>query len=259
MSSSEVARHSAGEAVRVDVSDPRQLELDDISNDSEELLIVRGAAYAREWARIENHPTILLRNIAVVVVALRKQYDDFLGRDGDYRKAVNEMYRRAGIDEDRIKTAVRYHVNNALRRYLTPRELKRIGLIPESALERQQDARATNQAIINATKVVATVDAGPIQEVATPAKKTAASKRTPKGEVRETVVEQRSPGARVKATADQLRLAEVAGGIVTQIRTDVIDTDMTDGQRAKLDEHLKSIESHVRALRRHLKTSSSAH
>jgi hypothetical protein len=252
MSPSEVARTSQGEAARVNVSDPRQLELDDIADEPEEMLLVRGAAYAREWARIENHPTILLRNIAVVVVALRKQYDDFLGRDGDYRKAVNEMYRRAGIDEDRIKTAVRYHVNNALRRYLTPRELKRIGLIPESALERQQDARATNQAIINATKVVAQVEAGPARTVAAKPSKSRA-----KGEVKADVVEKASPGTRVKATADQLRLAEMAGGIVAQMRTDVMDTDMTDGQRAKLDEQLAEIAKTVRSLRQHLKNSRS--
>jgi hypothetical protein len=257
MSSSEVARRSQGEAARVDVNDPRPLELDHIKDEAEEMLLARGAAYAKEWGRVEQHPTILLKNIAIVILALRRQHDDWLGRDGEYRKAINEMYRRAGVDEDRIKTAVRYHVNNALRSTLTPRQLKRLGLIPESALERQQDTRATNQAIINATKVVAAVEAGPVQEVTTPAKKTAASKRTPKGEVRETVVEQRSPGSRVKATADQLRLAEVAGGIVTQLRPDIIDVDMTDGQRAKLDEHLKGIESQVRALRKHLKTSRS--
>jgi hypothetical protein len=61
----------------------------------------------------------------------------------------------------------------------------------------------------------------------------------------------------LKATADHLRLAEVAGGIVGQLRPEVIDVDMTDGQRAKLDEHLKTIESQVRALRKHLKTSRS--
>ncbi|WP_406161006.1 hypothetical protein [Streptomyces canus] len=251
MSPSEVARKSAGDAARVNVSDPRQLELDDIADESEEMLLVRGAAYAKEWGRIENHPTILLKNIATVILALRRQHDDWLGRDGEYRKAVNEMYRRAGVDEDRIKTAVRYHVNNALRRALTPRELKRLGLIPESALERQQDTRATNQAIVNATKVTAAIEAGPVRTV-TPAKKSRA-----KGEVKADVVEQAAPGARVKATADQLRLAEVARGIVGQLRTDVIDSDMTDGQRAKLDEQLAEIAKTVRSLRTHVKNSRS--
>ncbi|MDH6625741.1 hypothetical protein M2271_003552 [Streptomyces sp. LBL] len=250
MSSSEVSRRTTGSAARVDVADPRQLELDDLRGDPEEALVARGAAYAREWARIENHPTILLRNVAVVVVALREKYDDYLGRDGEYRKAVADMYVRAGIDEARIKTSVRYHVNNLLRRTLTTRELTRLGLIPESALERQQDTRATNQAIINATKLTAAVEASPVKQVAArPAKKSSA-----KGELKADVVEQRSPGLRVKATADQLRLAEVAGGIVGQLRPEVIDVDMTDGQRAKLDEHLAAMEKTIRELRKHLKT-----
>ncbi|WP_405620259.1 hypothetical protein [Streptomyces sp. NBC_00076] len=250
MSSSEIERRTAGKAARVDVNDPRQLELDDIRDDPEEALIARGAAYAKEWARIEQHPTIMLRNIAAVVVELRRQHDDWLGRDGEYRKKVADMYRRAGVDEDRIKASVRYHINNLLRRTLTARELKRLGLLPESALERQQDTRATNQAIINATKLTAAIEAGPVRKVA--AKKTRA-----KGDVKAEVVEKRSPGTRVKATADQLRLAEVAGGIVGQLRPEVIDVDMTDGQRAKLDEHLAAMEKTIRELRKHLKTSRS--
>lgn len=237
--------------MRVDLNDPRQLELDDIAEEPEEMLIARGAAYAKEWGRIESHPTILLKNIATVIVALRKQHDDYLGRDGEYRKKVADMYTRAGIDEDRIKNAVRYHVNNALRRYLTPRELKRLGLVPESLLERQQDNRATNQAIIRATKLTAQIEAAPpVKKIGEkPAKKSRA-----KGEVNADVVEATVPGTRVKATADHLRLAEVANGIVGQMRTDVIDVDMTDGQRDKLDQHLKALESQVRKLRRHLQS-----
>ncbi|MGW1268189.1 hypothetical protein [Streptomyces sp. NPDC002491] len=252
MSPREVARRQTSDAASISTSDPRQLELDEIQYESEEMLVARGAAYAKEWARIENHPTILLRNIATVVVALRKQHDDWLGRDGDYRKKVADMYQRAGVDEDRIKSAVRYHVNNLIRRHLTPRELRQLGLIPESALERQQDARATNQAIVNATRAVAEAERVPAQ----PAKKVSATRKI-KGEAKADVVERSTAGLRVKASADHLRLATVARSLVDQMSTEVIDTDMVDGQRAKLDADLADMEKKIRSLRRHLKNSRS--
>jgi hypothetical protein len=61
----------------------------------------------------------------------------------------------------------------------------------------------------------------------------------------------------VRATADHLRLAHVAGNIVGQIDTSVVDTHMTDGQRAKLDEELAALQKAITRLRRHTKKPSS--
>lgn len=231
------------------------LELDDLTGEDSASLTARGAAYAREVARIEDASTTLKRNIAVVLIALRKQLDDWRGESYEYRSAVTDMYLKAGIADDeygtRLKNSVRYHVGNYLRRYLTPRELKRYGLIAESPLERQQDTRATHAAIIRATQVsTLAADSSP----APAPTETTRKGKAPKGEAKADVVEERAPGLRVKASADQLRLASVAAGIVKQVSPEVVDADMTDGQRAKLDEELAEMERTVRRLRRHLKS-----
>ncbi|WP_425837371.1 hypothetical protein [Streptomyces fractus] len=223
-----------------DVDELNTLDFDSIADEAEEQLIARGAAYAREYARIEHAPTVLAVNLATVLLALRRQHDDYLGRDYDYRQKAAEVYNQSGIQDkdqlDRLKGNVRYHINNLIRRQLTSRELKRLGLLETSALERQQDRRATNSAIVKA---------------ATASSEAASStsgrkKSTEKGT--EVV-----PAQAVKATADHLRLAHVAANIVGQIDPDVIDDDMTPGQIAKLDEQLAAVESATRRLRRHLK------
>ncbi|KUF18856.1 hypothetical protein AT728_07430 [Streptomyces silvensis] len=82
------------------------------------------------------------------------------------------------------------------------------------------------------------------------------SKRAPaKGVVdteRVETVQRTLLGRELKATADSLRLAHAAQELVSQLSDDSIG-DMTDGQRSKLDEELKTLESRVRQLRRKLK------
>lgn len=243
--------------MRVDVSQLQTLELQDIEHETQPALVARGAAYAREYARIEDKPAILAINIAVVCLALRKMHGDWRGLTKEYRETVTELYRQSGVRGDqlkRLKGNVRYHLGNAARRYLTPRELKALELNELSPLERQQDRHETNFAILRAvnTSVQAAASA--------PAKTVTAKPKVGKGKAAERdderVPEQRAPGLVVKATADHLRLAHVARSLVEQMDTDVA-SDMADGQRAKLDEELAAIENAARRLRRMLKKRSS--
>lgn len=253
MSPKEVARRQASSRAEVDVKSVQTLDLEAIQDDTEAALVARGAAYAREYAAIEDKPTILAMNLATVLLALRKQHDDWLGRSYEYRQVANEVYRQAGISDDaqltRLKGAVRYHVGNLLRRHLTPRELKSLVLNEASPLERQQDRRATDSAILRAASVSAEVAASTPQKVGKP----------PTGSTGKTVTQEAvqpqpgGPGTGVKATADHLRLATVAAGLVTQLDPAVVDDHMTDGQRAKLDEQLAAIERAARRMRQHIK------
>ncbi|MET7939650.1 hypothetical protein [Streptomyces sp. NPDC005302] len=224
------------------------LQLEDIQDETTEQLIARGAAYVREYAQIEHRPTILAMNIAMVLLAIRRNHGDWLGRSYDYRQVAGEVYRQANVrDGDqlvRLKTAVRYHVGNLLRRQLTPRELKSLELLDSSPIERQQDRRAVDAVILNATRIATSATAS------TP--KPATTGTALKDEV---VPEQGGgAGSGVKATADHLRLAEVATNILAQMSVGVIDDHMTAGQRAKLDEYLTSLQKTITSLRRHTKT-----
>jgi hypothetical protein len=253
MSRKDVARAGQGIVAGIkDVALPA-LDLDEIENEPEGALIARGAAYAREYAAIEDKPTILAMNIATVLLAIRKQHDDWLGRSHEYRLVAAEVYAQANIPDDarkRLQGAVRYHVGNMLRRYLTPRELKSLELLDTSPLERQQDNRATNSVLLSAMRVSAEVEASTPKRAPAPAKGKATSK--------ETVPEQGGgAGLVVKATADHLRLAHAASNILGQLNASVIDEHMTDGQRAKLDEELAEVERVTRRLRRMLKRAGS--
>ncbi len=249
MSPKEVARLDKHGVTRVDTAKAQPLELEAIEDESTSALIARGSAYAREYAAIEHKPELLAKNIAVVLLALRKRHDDWLGRMGPYRADAAEVYSAAGITDreqlKRLQANVRYHVGNMVRRYLTPRELKALELKDSTPLERQQDRRATDATILRATKVSAEVEASTL-------KTTQAMKTLAKGGQAEIAPTQK--GAIVKATADHLRLAQAARGIVGQFSADVIDEHMTDGQRAKLDEELAEMEKRIRSLRRHLKS-----
>ncbi|MGW2950771.1 hypothetical protein [Streptomyces eurythermus] len=236
----------------MDISQVVPLELQDIEHEGQPLLIARGAAYAREYARIEDKPAILAANIAVVCLALRKFHGDWRGLTREYRDAVTELYSQSGVRGDqlkRLKGNVRYHLGNAARRYLTPRELRALELDEASPLEKQRDRHTTNYAILRAVSASA--------EATASAPAVAAPATGKKGKAVERVPDQRGPGIVVKATADQLRLAHAARNLVTQLDDGVATSDMTDGQRAKLDEELAAIESAARRLRRALKKRSS--
>lgn len=255
MSSQEIARRTgAGHTLTwTNASDLPTLELEDIENEDQALLIARGSAYVKEVVRIEHATTTLNKNIAVVLLALRKQLDDLTGKSHEYRQLAAQVYSVVPEDDrTRVQANVRYHMSNILRISLTPRELRRAGLQPTSALERQQDTRATNKAIVTAAKIIA----APAPEPSDSTKKTPG--RKPKsGEVKPATAALLS-GAEIKATADHLRLAGAVRNILGQMHPDVIKTDMTDGQRAKLDEELAAIAKAVTELRKNTRKTRSA-
>jgi hypothetical protein len=249
MSPNKVARPGdALPALNVDAADV--LDLETIEHETEGALIARGAAYAREYAAVEKKPTILAINLATVLIALRRKHGDPLGRSHAYRQDANEVYRQAGIPQDqreRLQANVRYHIGNMNRRYLTPREIKAIGLDEASPLEKQQDRRATDIALLAAVKASVAVE------------ETSPKKAKPSKGTQEKPPEQaKAPGMIVRATADHLRLASAAAKIIDQLDEDVIGNHMTDGQRAKLDEELAAIEKAARRLRRYIEKRRSA-
>lgn len=248
MSSKDVAQ-SDDEATPapIDVDSLPTLELDDIVQETEAQLQARGAAYAREYARVEAAPTILARNIATVCVALRVQLGDMAGTSYDYKQRIAEFYRESGVGGDqleRMQKAVRWHVGNVLRRTMTARELEKLGLLLTSPLERSQDTRAKNAALVTALRAAEDVDAS------TPRKPV----KRGKGKAGDVPV-QPAPGGR--ATADHLRLAHGVVAVLGQMDADVIIERMTDGQRAKLDEQLAEAQKTLAALRRHTRKSRS--
>ncbi|MEU7243407.1 hypothetical protein [Streptomyces sparsogenes] len=205
------------------------LSVDDLADEGETALVARGKAYAERYAQIEHEPETLLRNIAVVLVALRRHHDDMRGRSVAYRKAAAEIYRAADIapntrvrsateTKDRMQQSVRWHIGNLLRDELDERELKDLNLSVASPLERQRAHRAIRSALSKSSKAAQSPETLDIP---------------------------------VQATADHLRLANAARNIVAQLSPDVIDNAMTDGQRVKLHEELGALQEAIRVLRRH--------
>ncbi|MGW2514996.1 hypothetical protein ACWC0A_37640 [Streptomyces scopuliridis] len=242
MMSKEVAR-SAADAdpalFDVDVDSLPSLQVEDLAGESAAELVARGAAYAREYDQIADQPTILLKNLAAVVVALRRQMGDWRGDTQAYRDRVSELYRMSGIPTDsrsRVQAAVRWHVGNLLRRAMTARELEGQGLLSTSPLERLRDSRSTNAALVRAVKVSAEVE-----------KSTPKAKRSTGKDGKPT---EESSGSPVKATADHIRLAGVASSIIGQLDSGVITKHMTAGQRAKLDGELEALQKKITALRK---------
>lgn len=247
--SKEVARSADADAdpalFSVDPDSLPSIQLDDLAGESEDQLVARGVAYAREYVRIEHQPTILLKNLAAVIVALRREMGDWRGETQAYRSRVTDLYLSAGIPADseksRVRAAVRWHVGNLLRRTLTTRELEREGLLSTSPLERLQDTRAASAVLLQAVKVSADV------EKSTPRTAKKSSKGAGKGKKEEPSASEGSP---VKATADHIRLAGVASSIIGQMDSGVITTHMTAGQRASLDGELEALQKKITALRR---------
>ncbi len=252
MSPKEVARRKVGAAAMSSRYEAGQLELEEIQDEDESQLVARGAAYVRAFGDVEKQPTILAINIATVLLALRKKHDDWQGRTYAYRQVATEMYNRANLPADqaeRLRSNVRWHIGNLLRRHLTPREFKGLDLLDASPLERLQDRRATNNIILSAVKASAEVTGStPSRSVTVPAG--SSSKQATKKVKDAEVVPEQSGSSGVKATADHLRLAFVAANIVEQLSPDVVREDMTDGQREKLDGELARIQAHVTKLRK---------
>lgn len=149
------ARRQGRPAVPVGADVP-SLSITDVEGEGERALVARGTAYVRAYAAVEQQPTILLKNLAVVLVTLRRCFvdsegrPDMRGKTGEYREAAGEIYRASGLDADRqsgIQQAVRWHIGNLLRDEMSYDELLAYDLKTSSPLERLQDSREASAAI----------------------------------------------------------------------------------------------------------------
>jgi hypothetical protein len=231
-------RRSARRSPVVPAGPLPELSPDDIAEETVDQLTARGAAYAREYAIIEDRPTILLRNLAAVLVTLRMKCTDqegrpdLTGRSAEYRELVGSIYRTSLADDDqrqRTQQAVRWHVNNLLHERFSTAELTDYGLKETSALTRMQASRQERAALVAAARGEDLADAGSA-EPATP-----------------------------KATATQLTVGKAIRSMLSKINVDVVDDEMTDGQRAVLDNELAEAQKIIASLRRHTRKRSSAH
>ncbi|MCY0926229.1 hypothetical protein OTB20_08420 [Streptomyces sp. H27-H1] len=219
------------------------LSPDLIERESEEQLLNRGAAYAREYDAINGKQTTLLKNVAVVLVELRRRSDDWLGRSHEYRQLAASLYSRSGIPSDSqaaIQAAVRWHIGNHLRTVVSPAELAGHDLKIAGPAEREKTARQSRNAIVMTARA----------ELESSAKARKTSKKSA-GEPNDVI-----PAPASYPVADHLRLGRGAHDILSQLSASVVD-DMTDGQRAKLDDELEQIQKVVAKLRRHTKKRSS--
>lgn len=118
-----------------------------------ELDIVRAATRTLRKAVTAAAPdrTRLLREVADLLVDLRALHTgtdgetDWAGKSYAYRDAVRDIYAGAGLPSegsDSTKTALRYHIGNALRDRLSPDELEAAGLSRLDPRDRQAKRRA---------------------------------------------------------------------------------------------------------------------
>lgn len=212
------------------------LSSSDVQDEATPALVARGTAYVKAYAIVEHQPEILLKNLAVVLVELRRRCEiggvaDMRGRSGEYRKLAGEVYRSSGLGADResgIQQAVRWHIGNLLRDEMTPDELEAYSLKTTSPLERLQSSREASAAIVAASRAVdvATVSA--------------------------------SAPVDAKATATQITVGKAVASMLAKISVEVITEEMTDGQRATLDAQLAEAQQLITKLRRHTQKRSSA-
>ncbi|MFD6361865.1 hypothetical protein ACFWFX_18735 [Streptomyces roseolus] len=239
----DVSRRGAAPPVSVDPATLPELSVDDILHEEEPALIARGIAYGKEFKRIEGVGTTLLKNLATVAVAVRRQHDDPRGQSFKCREIMAEIYRAAGVDAS-AQGGVRYHIGNIVRQVFSDEELRAANLLPTSPQERQRDNREAAATLVKTARVLEA--AAPEVFRAAPTGK--AAKKTKS--TTSTATTTQSTGSETKATADQLRLVAMASGIVNQINTDTIANHMTDGQRARLDAELEAMAKAITALRR---------
>lgn len=216
--------------------DVPSLSSSDVQDEATTALVARGTAYVKAYAVVEHQPEILLKNLAVVLVELRRRCEingvaDMRGRSGEYRKLAGEVYRSSGLGADResgIQQAVRWHIGNLLRDEMTADELEAYSLKTTSPLERLQSSREASAAIVAASRAVdvATVSA--------------------------------SAPVDAKATATQITVGKAVRSMLEKISVEVISEEMTDGQRATLDAQLAEAQALITKLRRHTRKRSSA-
>ncbi|MFI2213022.1 hypothetical protein [Streptomyces sp. NPDC020141] len=243
--STEMARRDTGDKTpayleALKAADPSSLpfmQVDELAEKPQEFLVAAGGAFAREYAQIKHRETLLLKQMASILVALRVQVGDLTGTSYAYRQIVGEMYRASGEGPETLepmKTAVRWHVQNLLRRVMTSRELREKGLLETTPLERARDLREANAAILAGIAAAASAEES--------------SQGRALGR----------KGSEVKATADLLRLARAAHSLVTKMNSGVVEQHMTSGQLEALDAEMAAMQTAMAALRRRLKKAKAA-
>lgn len=232
------------------------ISTDVVQRESVDELVARAVALVREHARIEHQPTILLKNLAVVLVELRTRCTtsdgemDLLGRSQDYRDKAATVYQRAGIprdSEDRVQSSVRYHIGNYIRERFDAETLERYGLSLRGPRARKELDRQSQAAVLAA--------ASAMRDLSPPAGSTASSPapaaKKSRSAAQSATAEAEDVGAQIKMTADHIRYGKAVASIVAQMSTDVIARDLTPGQAAKLDDLLAEAQETIAKLRRH--------
>lgn len=115
-----------------------------------DVLITEGTNLVRNYVHTETTKTILLRELARVVVELRSLFTtedgraDWAGRSYSYRETVARIYSEAGIPPDSLESmqsALRYHIGNVLREVAPPTELADLGLKANRPVDRVKESR----------------------------------------------------------------------------------------------------------------------
>ncbi|MFJ9694932.1 hypothetical protein [Kitasatospora sp. NPDC101183] len=216
---------------------PEPLLYADVRNLSVDELHVRGVQLAKAYQHVEKASTTVLKSLAAVLIALRIQMDDPMGRSHDYRVRAAQIYLDAGIpkaNQSNIQSNVRWHIGNLVRTVFTPEEVRDLGLLEEGPAGRKAQTRSMTTALVAAQRAGETLSA-----LTPPGVKTAPKKRTAR---RKTTAEPETPAVPAgRATADHLRLAESVGQILTRMQPHVIVEQMTNGQREVLIQRLREV------------------
>lgn len=94
-----------------------------------------------------------LRAAAHAIMDLRQCFEhegipDWAGRTPEYRMKAEEVYRKAGVpsdSEDKLQSALRYHIGNVLREQAPPEHLDQLGLAKKGPRGRTQELRETRR------------------------------------------------------------------------------------------------------------------
>ncbi|MGW1828838.1 hypothetical protein ACWCO0_09650 [Streptomyces tubercidicus] len=225
------------------VVDAAELQLEDIQHEGDQALHARGVAYAKEYVRARDVAKTMIKNLAVVQFAIRMQHGDPKAEQYATKQAIKAVYDAAQIPDadqrDRLANSVRWHVGNLQRRYLTPRELKKLDLDEASPLERMQDARETNRVLLVGARAAAENAAS----ASTGKKSSKEAKSVALPDDEGTLVDTR-------VVANQLRLTDAARNIMERLDMDFIASDLTAGQRARMDADLEAMQKRIADLRR---------
>lgn len=117
-------------------------------------LVEQASSYMRDYIESGRSRTDLLKEVAELVIQLRRSYTledgraDWSGRSPAYRAAIMEIYERGRVPRDRydtVQAALRYHVGNLLRERVPVEELAAVGLskvAPRERINRTRDVVA---------------------------------------------------------------------------------------------------------------------